>query len=62
MNREGHLGHVARCTVERLMAAEGLRGIRRRKKNVATKYLAVTEETFYTQCRCRCLPRGSGGS
>lgn len=32
INREGTFGHVARCTVERLMAADELRGIRRRKK------------------------------
>ena len=37
INREGHLGHVARCTVERLMAIEGLRGIRRRKKKPSTR-------------------------
>ena len=36
INREGHLGHVARCTVERLMAIEGLRWIRRRKKKPFT--------------------------
>ncbi|HKM24396.1 MAG TPA: IS3 family transposase, partial [Corynebacterium sp.] len=37
INREGSFGHVARCTVERLMAAEGLRGIRRRKKRPSTR-------------------------
>jgi len=34
MNREGHL--VARCTVERLMRAEGLRGISREKTRKTT--------------------------
>ena len=37
INREGSFGHVAQCTVERLMAAEGLRGIRRRKKRPSTR-------------------------
>lgn len=37
INREGQFGHVARCTVERLMAAEGLAGIRRRKKRPSTR-------------------------
>lgn len=37
INREGHLGHVARCTVERLMAAEGLKGVRGRKKKPSTR-------------------------
>ena len=37
INREGSFGHVARCTVERLMAAEGLRGVRRRKKRPSTR-------------------------
>ena len=37
INREGRLGPVARCTVERLMAAEGLKGIRRRTKKPATR-------------------------
>lgn len=34
---EGTFGHVARCTVERLMVAEGLVGIRRRKKRPSTR-------------------------
>lgn len=37
INREGEFGHVARCTVERLMAVEGIRGIRRRRKKPATR-------------------------
>ena len=37
INREGTFGHVARCTVERLMAADGLAGIRRRKKKPSTR-------------------------
>ncbi len=37
INREGSFGHVARCTVERLMAAAGLVGIRRRKKKPSTR-------------------------
>jgi transposase InsO family protein len=37
INREGNVGHVARCTVERLMAAEGLKGITRRKKRPSTR-------------------------
>jgi putative transposase len=37
LNRTGHTGHkVARCTVERLMRAEGLRGIRREKTRKTT--------------------------
>lgn len=32
INRQGDFGHIARCTVERLMALEGIHGIRRRKK------------------------------
>ncbi|MGO2515735.1 MAG: IS3 family transposase [Corynebacterium variabile] len=37
INREGTFGHVARCTVERIMGREGLRGIRRRVKKPATR-------------------------
>lgn len=37
INREGTFGHVARCPVERLMAADGLKGIRRRKKRPSTR-------------------------
>ncbi len=37
INREGVFGHVARCTVERLMVREGIRGIRRRVKKPATR-------------------------
>ncbi|WP_172812407.1 IS3 family transposase [Corynebacterium timonense] len=37
INRRGDVGHVARCTVERLMALEGIRGIRRRKKKPSTR-------------------------
>lgn len=37
INREGNVGHVARCTVERLMTAEGLKGITRRKKRPSTR-------------------------
>ncbi len=37
INRDGTFGHVARCTVERLMAREGIRGIRRRVKKPATR-------------------------
>jgi len=37
INREGTFGNVARCTVERLMAADGLAGIRRRKKKPSTR-------------------------
>ncbi|WP_353959862.1 IS3 family transposase [Corynebacterium guangdongense] len=37
INREGACGHVARCTVERLMAADGLVGIRRRQKRPSTR-------------------------
>lgn len=33
INKEGHFSHVSRCTVECLMAIEGLKEIRRRKKN-----------------------------
>lgn len=32
INRQGDFGRVARCTVERLMALEGIHGIRHRKK------------------------------
>ncbi|MDY5784977.1 IS3 family transposase, partial [Corynebacterium sp.] len=37
INRENSCGHVARCTVERLMAAEGLTGITRRKTKPSTR-------------------------
>ncbi|WP_158268476.1 IS3 family transposase [Corynebacterium liangguodongii] len=37
INREDTFGHVARCTVERLMAADGLAGIRRRKKRPSAR-------------------------
>lgn len=37
INRQGDFGHVARCTVERLMALEGIHGIRRRKKKPSTR-------------------------
>lgn len=37
INRQGTHGHVARCTVERLAAKEGLRGVRRRVKKPATR-------------------------
>lgn len=37
INREGTFGHVARCTVERIMVREGIRGIRRRVKKPATR-------------------------
>lgn len=37
INREGAFGHVARCTVERLAAREGIRGVRRRVKKPSTR-------------------------
>ena len=37
INRDGTFGHVARCTVERIMVREGIRGIRRRVKKPATR-------------------------
>ncbi|SDS08432.1 Transposase InsO and inactivated derivatives [Corynebacterium timonense] len=40
VNRRGDVCHVARCTVERLMALEGIRGIRRRKKKPSTRSAA----------------------
>ncbi len=43
INREGTVGHVARCTVERLMAAEGLVGILRRQKRPSTRSADVEQ-------------------
>jgi putative transposase len=44
MGREGH--EVARCTVERLMRAEGLRGVVRDKSPRTTRPAAETERPF----------------
>ncbi|WP_080796430.1 IS3 family transposase [Corynebacterium pacaense] len=35
--RESAFGHIARCTGQRLMASDGLVGIRRRKKRPSTR-------------------------
>ena len=37
INRDGSCGHVARCTVERLMSHEGLKGATRRTKRPSTR-------------------------
>ena len=41
INREPGIGHVARCTVERLMRELGIRGVRRRRKRPATASAAA---------------------
>ena len=45
LNRDhaGEFGHVARCTVERLMKQMGIRGLNRRRKRPATKSAAAEE-------------------
>lgn len=45
LNRDhaGEFGHVARCTVERLMKQMGIRGINRRKKRPSTKSAEADE-------------------
>lgn len=37
INRDGDHGHVARCTVERLIRREGLHGVRSRAKKPSTR-------------------------
>lgn len=41
INREPGIGHVARCTVERVMRELGIRGVRRRRKRPAAASAAA---------------------
>ncbi|WP_414835976.1 DDE-type integrase/transposase/recombinase [Corynebacterium timonense] len=40
VNRRGEFGRLARCTVERLVALDNIRGIRRRRKRPSTRSAA----------------------
>ncbi|WP_353959235.1 IS3 family transposase [Corynebacterium auris] len=66
INRQGDFGHVARCTVERLMALDSIRGIRRRKKKPSTRSAApdncpvdLVERDFVSMRRTDCGSRTS---